>query len=160
MITNCKNVDGKLIKKGLTLMGKPFFRAFLLMGTCLILAAAVLFVYWMNPSKNPFVPVCFFYRLTGLYCPTCGMTRAMYHVLHGNFAQGFSMNVLWPGILLFLGASAGLWFFWLVTNKNPLHRANLVLRKYPAISWFILIVLFGFWIFRNIPVYPFTLLAP
>jgi len=159
-MTNRKIVESKLMKKRLTLLGKPFFRAFLLIATCLILIAADLFVYWVEPSKNPFAPGCSFYRLTGFYCPACGMTRAIHHALHGNFAQAFSMNILWPGILLFFGASAGLWFFWLLTGKNPLHRANWVLRVYPAITWFIIIMLFGFWILRNIPVYPFTLLAP
>lgn len=33
------------------------------------------------------VPPCLFYRLTGLYCPGCGGTRAWIALLHGRFLQ-------------------------------------------------------------------------
>ncbi len=160
MIINRKQPIEIPVKKWLTLLGKPFFRVFCFIGTCLVLITAVLFVYRMNPFGNPLVPGCSFYRLTGLFCPACGMTRAMHHVLHGRFAQAFSLNVLWPAIVLFLSASLGLWFFWLITGKNPLHKANWFLRLYPAVTWVIVISLFAFWVLRNIPVYPFTWLAP
>jgi len=160
MAINQKRLFGRTYKEWLTLLGKPFFRSLCFIGTCLVLFAAGFIVYRVNPSENPFTPGCSFYQLTGLYCPGCGMTRAMHHALHGHFAMAFSYNALWPAILLFLCASLILWYFWLITGKNPLHHANRLLRVYPAFTWFILITLFAFWIFRNIPVYPFTWLAP
>lgn len=155
-----KSIIRKPVRHWLTLLGKPFFRVFYFIGTCLLLALATLFVYRTDPSINPFTPGCSFYRLTGLYCPTCGMTRAVHHVLHGRFGQAFSLNVLWPAIMLFLCGSLGMWFYWLVAGKNPLPAANRFLRNYPAVIWLIVTPLFAFWIIRNIPIYPFTWLAP
>jgi len=34
-------------------------------------------------------PLCVFKRVTHLPCPTCGMTRAAGHILHGRFVEGF-----------------------------------------------------------------------
>jgi hypothetical protein len=158
MVINRKS--SKPVRHWLTLLSKPFFRVVYFIGTCVVLVLAVIFVYGVDPSSNPFTPGCSFYRITGLYCPTCGMTRAAHHALHGRFRKAFSLNVLWPAIILLLGSSLGVWFFWLVTGKNPFHRLNRILKHYPAITWLILVPLFAFWIFRNIPVFPFSWLAP
>lgn len=160
MIFDHRSIHRKPLYKWLTLLGKPFFRALYFIGTCFVLISGVYFVYRVDPSVNPFAPGCSFYRLTGLYCPGCGMTRAIHHALHGRFGQAFSLNVLWPAIMLFLCASLVLWFFWLATGKNPFHGANRLLRYYPAFTWLVLIVLFAFWVLRNIPVIPFIWLTP
>ena len=160
MVINRKSIIRKTVYKWLTLLGKPFFRAFFFVGTCLVLILAVSFVYRIDPSGNPFAPGCSFYRLTGLYCPTCGMTRAMHHALHGRFGQAFSLNAFWPAIMLFLCASLGMWFFWLATGKNPFQATNRFLQYYPAVTWLVLVPLFAFWVLRNIPIFPFAWLAP
>lgn len=160
MSINQEHFINKPSKKWLTLWGKPFFRVFFFIGTCLVLITAVIFIYRTDPSENPFAPGCSLYQLTGLYCPTCGMTRAVHHALHGHFGKAFSLNALWPAIMLFLCGSLGMWFYWLCTGKNPFHKANWLLRLYPAATWIILSTLFAFWILRNIPIFPFSLLAP
>jgi hypothetical protein len=62
--------------------------------------------------------------------------------------------------VLFLGMSLSLWFFWIFTGKNPFHAPNRFLSLHPSVAWVVVVTLFAFWVLRNIPVYPFTLLAP
>lgn len=40
------------------------------------------------------VPSCVFQGLTGLPCPTCGATRSIVHLAHGDIAASFGMNPL------------------------------------------------------------------
>ena len=45
---------------------------------------------------------CIFTRLTGIYCPSCGMTRAFKAILHFNFIEAFSLNILSIPLFIFL----------------------------------------------------------
>lgn len=62
-----------------------------------------------NRSKNIFIliililfllmikliPVtCLFWQVTGIYCPSCGMTRAFNSILSLNFIEAFNHNIL------------------------------------------------------------------
>ncbi len=148
------------LKKWLALMSKPFIRFILFIITCVILAGCVFILLLTDPVINPFIPSCSFYRFTHLFCPGCGMTRALYAVLQGQIGVAFSYNCLWPFIVLFITGSLSMWFFYLLTGKNPFIPMNRFLRIHPSLAWIIVITLFAFWILRNIPVKPFTFLAP
>ena len=66
-------------------------------------------VFFFNPASHKFYPVCQFHRLTGLNCPGCGMTRALYALLHGDFSTALRDNAL----LIFgltTAAVRGVWF--------------------------------------------------
>ena len=52
--------------------------------------------------------VCVFHRLTGLPCPTCGMTRAVCHAVHGHWAQSVALH---PAGLILVAGLAG-WMLW------------------------------------------------
>ena len=39
-------------------------------------------------------PPCVFHSLTGLYCPGCGLTRALHALVHFDLARAFAMNAL------------------------------------------------------------------
>src|SRR5471032_2954164 len=56
-------------------------------------------VYFFNPSTHGFYPVCMFHSLTGLNCPGCGATRALYALLHGNLRLALKDNVLFVSSL-------------------------------------------------------------
>src|SRR5260221_3190326 len=56
-------------------------------------------VFFFNPSTHGFYPVCLFHALTGLNCPGCGMTRALYALLHGNFLLALQDNALFMASL-------------------------------------------------------------
>ncbi len=67
-------------------------------------AAALLFLGYMflvNPAGAP-LPECRFHSLTGLPCPTCGMTHSMHAFLHLQWAPSFSFHWMGPvlGLLL------------------------------------------------------------
>jgi hypothetical protein len=109
-----------------------------------ILALAAGLLYWFDPAETHFFPPCAFHAMTGLYCPGCGSTRAVHHLLHGDLAGAFSMNPLMVVtapvlILLFL-------------------RKNWAMRPWVAWTAFAVLLLYG--VSRNIQTWPFILLAP
>ena len=109
-------------------------------------------VFFFNPATHPFYPVCQFHRLTGLNCPGCGMTRALYTLLHGNIFAALRDNALF---VLTLGALAmrGAWFGW---NKF----CGLAAGEFFPVKflWPLLAVALGFTVLRNLP--GFTFLSP
>jgi len=116
----------------------------------LLAAAAVALLFAVKPSELWFLPSCQFYNLTGLHCPGCGLTRATHHLLHGRVLAALHCNALFT-LTLPCVAALGLWRWW---------RPDTAPTWKPAYTWWLLatIVLFG--IVRNIPIHPFTLLAP
>jgi hypothetical protein len=55
---------------------------------------AVLFIF--TPPADPHFRVCGFYWLTGHPCALCGMTRAMFALAKGHFAEAIHFNALAP----------------------------------------------------------------
>ena len=116
-------------------------------------AATVL--YNFSPTAYTFYPKCFFFWATGLHCPGCGATRCTAALLHGDLEQALAYNALFV-LILPLAIYGGLRIaFEMWTGKPTLGF------RMPAWSMKLLaVMLFAFWIARNIPVYPLTLLAP
>lgn len=84
------------------------------------------------------------------------MTRAAHASLHGDLAAAFRFNPV--GMVLFPLAMAGIGFellAWVRERPNSFR-----LNVGPKISYTIAFVVIAFWILRNIPYWPFTLLAP
>jgi uncharacterized protein DUF2752 len=107
-----------------------------------------------NPyAANSLLPPCPFHALTGLYCPGCGSTRALYSLLHGDLPRALAMNpllvVALPCVALMALYAAG----WRPRALVPLLRA---LER--PVPWFVVLV--GYGVLRNLPFSPFTLLAP
>ncbi len=113
-------------------------------------AAAVLFFF--DPAKNHFYPVCQFHLLTGLYCPGCGATRACYQLLHGNFLAALHDNALFVATLAAL-AARGVWF-WKQNMSGQFVRFFIP----PYSLWVFLTVALIYVVLRNIPAFSF--LAP
>ena len=57
------------------------------------LLGAAIFVYFKDPYKGPIFP-CIFNKITNLYCPGCGMTRAINHIMHFRFKEALKSNFL------------------------------------------------------------------
>jgi len=108
-----------------------------------ILIGCVL-LYFFDPHANDFYPKCTVKKLTGLNCPGCGSTRAVYLFLHGEFFEGFSRNPL-----LFIGFPVIVLLFF---------RPSLARKSW--VGWTAAIVLVTYSVLRNIPVEPFIYLAP
>lgn len=121
----------------------------------LVLTFLAFLLYQKGPSFGWF-PGCMFHRLTGWHCPGCGMTRAASAVLHGRIAEAFRFNPL--GMVLLPIAVFGLSLEiagWVRGRALPFRfqiRGRWV--------WLIFSVVMAFWLLRNIPIWPLTLLAP
>ena len=118
---------------------------------CLGLAAAF---HW-DPATTTFFPLCPIRTLTGFYCPGCGMTRGLHQLLHGNIAAALAYN---PLIVLVIPAA----LYWLLSETILvcLNRELPRPRPTPRLLWTVLIAVIAFGVLRNVPYYPFTLLAP
>ena len=120
------------------------------LGTAVLGAGAVIFFF--NPETNGFYPECQFHKVTGLNCPGCGATRALYELLHGNLPLALKDNALF--ILSLAGlASRGAWFAAIHFLRKP---AGSFLP--PAILWGFLVVVLVFTVVRNLP--RFLFLSP
>lgn len=119
-----------------------------------VLAGLALVLYQQGPHASWF-PGCLFHRLTGLDCPSCGMTRAAHAVLHGRFGEAMRYNPLGMVVVPVLGVFVGMRIpAWLRGDTQ-----SLGFRVSAGGVWWILGVVLGYWVLRNIRVWPFTLLA-
>jgi Protein of unknown function (DUF2752) len=115
-----------------------------------IAGAAVLFFF--DPTKHAFYPVCQFHLMTGLYCPGCGATRASYQLLHGHLVTALRDNALFV-LTLPLLAARGTWYLNRQRRRQPV-------RFFipPTALWIFLAVALIFVVLRNVPAFSF--LAP
>ena len=109
--------------------------------------AAVIFFY--NPATHGFYPVCQFHRLTGLNCPGCGGTRAVYALLHGNLPAALKDNALVVAGI-FLALLRGGW--WLVNRWRGRPAGEFFSAKF---LWPLLAILLVFTVLRNLPAFAF-----
>ena len=116
------------------------------------LAALYLFI---NPSEVDFLPKCPLYGTTGIYCPGCGSQRATHQLLNLNIIGILEQNVLFLAGLLIFG------YHLIITGLNALLQKKMYNYLYhPYTPRIIIVVIIVFWILRNIPSYPFNILAP
>ena len=119
-----------------------------------VLVGAAALLYAVNPAGSSLYPKCPFYWLTSLHCPGCGSLRAAHQLLHGHWAAAFRMNplalVLVP-LVIFTSA-------WRSAEQRLLGRQVRPLSA--RWIWLLLAVMLIFTVLRNVPVYPFKLLAP
>lgn len=105
-----------------------------------------------NPFKHHLTPPCPFHAATGLWCPLCGGTRAVWAAAHGDFSLMMHANALLPAV-----AALALWSWvaWLgrVTGwwRAPMPRGRTLAVVAGA-------VLLSFAVLRNLP--GFGALAP
>lgn len=120
-----------------------------------VAVVALGFVYVFNPNGSRLYPACPFLGLTGCYCPGCGSLRAVHNLLRGNVLAAFGLNPLTVLSLPFMG-----YFFASCLAKAVTGRYLKTFFIQPAIIWTLLFVIVAFWILRNVPFHPFSLLAP
>jgi hypothetical protein len=81
----------------------PFWAALLIFAWMSLGGAAL----WLGRHLNRPVHLCLFKRFTGLACPTCGFTRGMLALLHGDVTQVWLYNpLLFSVFTLFFTATA------------------------------------------------------
>ena len=137
-----------------TLTSLPIWRwRFVLLGLAALSCLAL--VYARNPEEPGFFPPCPFYSLTGLHCPGCGTLRGLHQLLHGNLLAAFGYNpysMLALPIIAYAFLNAALSTAWGKRLPAPF--------VHPMLIWGLLFAVLAFWALRNVPLYPFTVLAP
>lgn len=111
-------------------------------------------VGYFNPTATRFFPACPFHALTGLNCPGCGLTRGFHALFQGDILTALHFNALLPVYLLlflYLFVSLGLI---LIRGRgfNFCRFSSRIIYGFLALT-----LVFG--IVRNLPFYPFNLLA-
>lgn len=99
-------------------------------------------------THNPHVPgstyVCPLFAATGLLCPGCGGTRAVYDLAHGDVLGALQMH---PLFTLAVPVVAVVWFRWLLRGQG------VTLKEWPFPTWLAFVipgVLVAFSVLRNI----------
>ena len=108
-------------------------------------SGAILFFF--DPAKHGFYPICLFHSLTGWNCPGCGATRAAYQLLHGHLLRALHNNALFVLMLAGLAARSA----WLVMQKIRNRPAAFVAP--PKALWAFLVITLVFTTLRNLPAF-------
>lgn len=136
-----------------------------------VFALAILY-FFVDARYSGFFPRCPFFALTGLYCPGCGSQRAVSSLLHGDIIKAIHYNVMLAASLPLVLYSAFKTTIYWITRDFGDKRSLIWLRPFrtdtisqkifysPVFVKVVLVIVVLFWILRNIPIYPFTVLAP
>lgn len=118
-------------------------------------AAGCYFIAVTPPTPESWYPKCHFYQLTGLHCPGCGTGRAAHFFFNGDLQTAARLNIF---------AVIALPIIAILTIRTIVFRAfgrTPKRRLAPAWAiWLLFAAIMLFWLLRNIPAYPFTLVAP
>lgn len=128
------------------------------LGSCLqcgVIVGSMGFLFFFDPESSSLYAPCPFRWLSGLHCPGCGTLRGLYQILHGDLAGGVGLNPLMAMSLPFLGYAFLSKLMHAVSGRS-LPRVFIPARW----IWFLVATIVSFWILRNIPAQPFSLLAP
>jgi hypothetical protein len=119
----------------------------------LVLVSALVIYREVDPTSTDLFPKCLFLDLTGLFCPGCGSQRAVHALLNGKFAQAMGFNAM---LVVAAPAACIGWILprvELFCGTGRRYRPVLLHRALPFL-------VIGFWIARNLPLSPFSVLAP
>ena len=120
----------------------------------LLLASLGAILFFFDPARSNFYPVCIFHQVTGLQCPGCGGLRAVHQLLHGHFMAALRLNFLAVVFVPFVGLFCAM----LVLRRIRQGQSALTIR--PSWLWCVFGLVLAFGILRNLPSEPFTWLAP
>ncbi|MBA3784207.1 MAG: DUF2752 domain-containing protein [Acidobacteria bacterium] len=119
------------------------------------IGAGAFIVAYFNPTTAGFFPVCPLYYLTGIHCPGCGLTRGFHALFHGDVLTALHFNALLPAYALVFG------FMFVSMILVAVRGRGLSWRIVPPSAMYGFLILAAvFFVLRNLPFYPFTLLAP
>lgn len=135
--------------------GETRVKVWLQISLLLLLSLLLVLVYNVDPTTQACFPKCMSWQYWGIYCPGCGSSRAVHALAHGRVAEAMRLNPLLvlcvPG-LLYCGVRRWLHWFW----EWPLPEC----MASGQLGMILLKVMLVYWVVRNIPMWPFCLLAP
>ena len=108
-----------------------------------------------NPEDSGLFPPCPFLALTGYHCPGCGTLRALHQLLNGQLLAAIDFNPLTVFFLPFLA------YAFCTAIIGEIRGSKLPTVFIPAgWIWTLLVAVIAFGVLRNLPVFPFSILAP
>ena len=108
------------------------------------------------PSDSPYLPRCQLHAATGLHCAGCGLTRSLHSLLNADVSQAMAWHPLSPVLIPLLVVLVGrsLWQWATGVKAKPTRGGS------PRWVWLLIAFVVLFSVARNLPYYPFTLIAP
>ncbi len=112
-------------------------------------------VYTVDPRIQGLYPVCPFFGITGFHCPGCGTLRGLHILLRGDLLSALGYN---PFAMMSLP--------FIVYSYTSDAMREFRQRPLPAVFipyqwiWALVIIVIAFWTLRNVPIEPFSVLAP
>ena len=128
-----------------------FLYAFLASGV----ATGLIVIWFADPRVPGNFPICPFYGFTGWHCPGCGTLRALYSLLHGDASAALGYNLLAVLCLPFVAYSflAGSFAAFGLPRPPSLYIPSKWI-------WGLIVGIVCFWVIRNLPMQPISVLAP
>ena len=99
-----------------------------------------------HPSEASWFPKCHLYTTTGMYCPGCGASRSMHHLVNGRYDQAVEHNQL----MVFLGVPVAL--FLAISSLTSIlfgRRIFWVMPRWWGVALGVLVI--GWFVIRNVP---------
>lgn len=103
---------------------------------------------YLNEKYSIYIP-CIFHKITGLYCPGCGITRMLISIINLNYYQAFRYNPLMFILLPFFIIYYILYYIYWLKNKK------LVINNKIWYTLLIIIIFYG--IIRNLPFFKYLI---
>ena len=92
------------------------------------LLAGFLYVFQLNTDSGDGY-VCPLYALTGLECFSCGLSRSLHAVLHGQFPVAFQFHALGPLLVVVAFTATVVWLSEAVTGKSLVRFGGSTLER-------------------------------
>ena len=120
-----------------------------------VLAGGAAAVAYFDPVKSNFLPVCPLFSMTGFACPGCGLTRGFHSLFTGDIISAIDFNAMIPFWVVI--------FSWLFISLALTAIRGKGLHLWMARPGFLVaftVILLGFGVLRNLPMWPLTILFP
>lgn len=105
----------------------------------IIALIGIILVKVYNPEEKSFFIPCMLYKLTGIKCPGCGMTRSVHYLVNGNIKQAIWYNLMLIPLIVLVIYSLYRYILFLVKNEPIINKLLENLLK----VFLVIIVLFG-----------------
>lgn len=120
-------------------------KLYIIFTLALVAAYALLFFEFRATRSDNIPDLCIFRHITGIPCPSCGSTRSIVTLMHGNISEALLLNPFGL-IIAAIMLSVPLWIiFDMLTGKKTLLefylRAEVFIRKPPVASVIICLIL-------------------
>lgn len=109
-----------------------------------LLLSIIALYYFFDPTHSVWAPKCPLHIITGYECPSCGVQRVVYALLHGNLTKALLLNPFLALVLPYLILVAITTF---INSDSLTPLRNIVQHRYT--TWLYITLFFVWWIIRN-----------